>query len=136
MAKRLAIETIDRILKDIMNNSQPFGRKLMAFGGDFRQVLPVVPKPLRQKNVSASLIKSYLWSKMEVLKLTTNMRVRTYQYFGEFILRVGNREELETKEDNIRIPEEMVVKYENENSCEEVLIDAVYSSLEKIARLA
>uniref|UniRef100_A0A2C9UQ53 ATP-dependent DNA helicase n=1 Tax=Manihot esculenta TaxID=3983 RepID=A0A2C9UQ53_MANES len=49
---------------------------------------------------------------------------------------VGNGEELEIKEGNIRIPEEMVAKYENENSCEEALIDAVYPSLEENARLA
>ncbi|KAG8641023.1 hypothetical protein MANES_13G095601v8 [Manihot esculenta] len=107
MEKRLAIETVDRSLRYIMNNSQPFGGKIMLFGEDFRQVLLVVSTALRQENVSA-----------------------------KFILRVGNGEELEIKEGNIRIPEEMVAKYENENSCEEALIDAVYPSLEENARLA
>lgn len=91
----------------------------------------MVPKVLRQESVSASLVKSYLWSKMKVLKLTTNIRTRTYPYFGEFILKVGNGEDLEIKTSNIRIPEEMIMKYENENNCEEVLIDAIYLSLEE-----
>ncbi|KAG8655613.1 hypothetical protein MANES_04G058328v8 [Manihot esculenta] len=100
MAKRLTIEIVDRCLRDIMDTSQPFEGK----------VLPVVPKVLRQESVSASLVKSYLWSKMKVLKLTTNIRTRTDPYFGEFILKVGNGEELEIKMSNIRIPEEMIMK--------------------------
>ena len=36
MAKRFAIETVDRSLKDIMNSSEPFGGKVVVFGGDFR----------------------------------------------------------------------------------------------------
>ena len=42
MTKRQAAETVDRTLQDIMGCNQPFGGKVMLFGGDFRQVLPVV----------------------------------------------------------------------------------------------
>jgi hypothetical protein len=42
MTKRQAVETLDRTLQDIMGSNQPFGGKVMLFGGDFRQVLPVV----------------------------------------------------------------------------------------------
>ncbi|XP_028551783.1 uncharacterized protein LOC114579918 [Dendrobium catenatum] len=42
MVKRTAIESLDRTLRDIMNNSKYFGGKIIVFGGDFRQVLPVV----------------------------------------------------------------------------------------------
>ena len=38
MAKRWAIEILYRTLQDIMNNQEPFGRKVIVFGGDFRQV--------------------------------------------------------------------------------------------------
>lgn len=138
MAKRLAIKTVDRSLRDI--NKPKASRQENIISSRIihyiRQVLPVVPKASRQENISSSLVKSYLWSKMEVLKLTTNIRARTYQYFGEFILRVGNGKELVIKEGNIRIPKEMVVKYENENNYEEALIDAIYQSLEANARLA
>ncbi|KAI8559074.1 hypothetical protein RHMOL_Rhmol04G0146700 [Rhododendron molle] len=44
MAKRWAIEALDRSLKDIMSNNSLFGGKVIVFGGDFRQVLPVVPR--------------------------------------------------------------------------------------------
>lgn len=43
MTRREAVETLDRSLQDIMESSELFGGKVMVFGGDFRQVLPVVP---------------------------------------------------------------------------------------------
>ena len=43
MATRWAIETINMTLKDIMDSPLLFGGKVIVFGGDFCQVLPVVP---------------------------------------------------------------------------------------------
>jgi hypothetical protein len=43
MIKRQSVETLDRSLEDIMGCELPFGGKVMVFGGDFRQVLPIVP---------------------------------------------------------------------------------------------
>lgn len=42
MAKRQAVEAVDRTMQDITGVSFPFGGKIMVLGGDFRQVLPVV----------------------------------------------------------------------------------------------
>ena len=47
MAKHQTIETIDRSFRDIMDIDKPFGGKFMVFGGDFWQVLPLVPKSTR-----------------------------------------------------------------------------------------
>ncbi|XP_016173825.1 uncharacterized protein LOC107616376 [Arachis ipaensis] len=50
MANKLAFEALDRTLRDIMisvsdrNKDLPFGGKVVVLGGDFRQVLPVIPK--------------------------------------------------------------------------------------------
>ncbi|XP_048447298.1 ATP-dependent DNA helicase pif1-like [Pyrus x bretschneideri] len=44
MAHRFAFEALDRTFKDIMGVDLPYGGKVIIFGGDFRQVLPVVPK--------------------------------------------------------------------------------------------
>jgi hypothetical protein len=43
MTKRQSVETLDRSLQDIIGCELPFGGKVMVFGGNFRQVLPVVP---------------------------------------------------------------------------------------------
>jgi hypothetical protein len=43
MIKRQFVEMLDRSLQDIMGCELPFSGKVMVFGGDFRQVLPVVP---------------------------------------------------------------------------------------------
>ena len=47
MTKRQCVETLDRSLQDIMECGLPFGGKVMVFGGDFRQVLPVVTRGTR-----------------------------------------------------------------------------------------
>jgi hypothetical protein len=40
--KRQSFEMLDRSLQDIMGCELPLGGKVMLFGGDFRQVLPIV----------------------------------------------------------------------------------------------
>jgi hypothetical protein len=43
MMKRQGVEALDYNLRDIMDRPNlPFGGKTIVFGGDFRQVLPVV----------------------------------------------------------------------------------------------
>ena len=47
----------------------------MLLGGDFRQVLPVVPKKGREDIVGSSIIKSSLWDNCTVFDLVENMRI-------------------------------------------------------------
>ncbi|XP_022024205.1 uncharacterized protein LOC110924512 [Helianthus annuus] len=81
MVYKHAFEALDRTMNDIFNfdtsrNSEiSFGGKAIVFGGDFRQVLPVVRNGGRQETVNASLSSSYLWSKCKVLTLSRNMRL-------------------------------------------------------------
>lgn len=43
MSPKLTAHAIDKYLRDIMNKpNTPMGGKICLFGGDFRQVLPVV----------------------------------------------------------------------------------------------
>jgi ATP-dependent DNA helicase PIF1 len=65
MTKRHAVETLDRSLQDIMGCSLPFGGKVIVFGGDFRQVLPVVTRGTRTQIINSTLQRSYLWKKKE-----------------------------------------------------------------------
>ena len=48
MTKRQSVEALDSSLCDIIDRPElPFGGKTVVFGGDFRQVLPVVRRGLR-----------------------------------------------------------------------------------------
>ncbi|XP_071712818.1 uncharacterized protein [Rutidosis leptorrhynchoides] len=81
MVKRICVETMDCSFRDICrtinpdNIDKPFGGKVVVFGGDFRQVLPVITQGKREDIVNASLNSSYIWDHVTVLKLTINMRL-------------------------------------------------------------
>ena len=66
---RQVVETLDRSLQDIMGCNQPFGGKVMVFGGNFRQVLPVVPRGTRAQITDAMLQRSYIWEKVHKVQL-------------------------------------------------------------------
>jgi ATP-dependent DNA helicase PIF1 len=77
----------------------PFGGKVVVLGGDFRQILPVIPKGTRYEIVQSTRNSSHLWQHCEVLTLTTNMRllsgctdsdVEEQRRFSEWILGIGD----------------------------------------------
>ncbi|XP_074327998.1 uncharacterized protein LOC141665910 [Apium graveolens] len=53
---------------------KPFGGITIVFGGDFRQILPVIPKASRVEVVCATLNKSKILDSCEVFLLKQNMR--------------------------------------------------------------
>lgn len=77
MMSRHCFESLDRSLSDIIKTGygKPFGGKVVVFGGDFRQVLPVINGGSRAQIVMESLNASYLWEHCKFLKLTKNMRL-------------------------------------------------------------
>ncbi|XP_071698421.1 uncharacterized protein [Rutidosis leptorrhynchoides] len=78
MMHRHCFEAFDRIMRDIIrspNRHKPFGGKVVVFGGDFRQILPVIQRGQRPETVDASLHSSRLWHHCKVLRLTKNMRL-------------------------------------------------------------
>ncbi|XP_019196183.1 PREDICTED: uncharacterized protein LOC109190188 [Ipomoea nil] len=56
---------------------QTFGVKIVVLGGDFCQILPVVPKGTREDIVAATINASYLWDNCKVLRLTKNLRLKS-----------------------------------------------------------
>jgi len=42
MMNKFAFEAVDKTFQDLMDNTKPFGGKVIVLGGDFRQILPVV----------------------------------------------------------------------------------------------
>lgn len=75
MQHRFCIEAVDRTLRDICSNDKPFGGITVVLGGDFRQILPVIPKGVREQIVAASLKRSLLWKHVQVISLVQNMRL-------------------------------------------------------------
>jgi len=67
MMNKHCFEVVDHSLIDILivnNNGRldiPFGGKIVVLGGDFRQILHVVPKGTKQDVVHASINSSRLW---------------------------------------------------------------------------
>ncbi|XP_060210795.1 uncharacterized protein LOC132637774 [Lycium barbarum] len=58
MANKRMVELFDLLLKDLMDTDILFGGKVVVFGGDFRQTLPVVRNGKREDFVKESLLYS------------------------------------------------------------------------------
>ena len=67
MAPREALEAVDVLLRDLTRVDLPFGGKVLVLGGDFRQVLPVMPHCSREDVVSHSLQAHLFWKQGQVL---------------------------------------------------------------------
>ena len=61
MAHKLALEALDRTLKDLRNDSKCFGGTMILLPGDFRQTVPVIPRLTAADEINACLKSSNLW---------------------------------------------------------------------------
>ncbi|XP_071695028.1 uncharacterized protein [Rutidosis leptorrhynchoides] len=126
MVTKMCVEALDRSFRDICHQINPhsmdtlFGVKIVVFGGDFRQILPVIQKGTRQDIVAASLKSSYLWDYVTILKLTVNMRLgglcasstdADTRKFDEWILEIGNGNVGESEDGvfDIEIPQDLLI---------------------------
>ncbi|KAH9064724.1 hypothetical protein Ae201684P_003510 [Aphanomyces euteiches] len=75
MMHKYAVEAVDHMLQDLMDNALPFGGKVVIFSGDFKQMLPVILKGTPGLILEACLKNSYLWSNVAKFHLTVNMRL-------------------------------------------------------------
>jgi ATP-dependent DNA helicase PIF1 len=117
-------EAVNRSLEDIMVVINPTF-KFLPFGGDFRQILPIVPRGIKGDVVATALNRSIIWQHVRVFKLHTNMRVQRLlaqggahaqgdatrqQAFTDYLQRVGEGAERvypSVGEDSILIPHDM-----------------------------
>ena len=128
MTQREALESLDRSLQDIMESSEPFGGKVMVFGGDFWQVLPVVPRGTRAQITDATLLCLYIWEKVIKICLKQNMGAENDKWYSEFLLRIGNGTEETYGNDYVQLPNDIVIEYESEQSID-ILIKHVFPDL-------
>ncbi|KAK9740767.1 hypothetical protein RND81_03G058500 [Saponaria officinalis] len=96
MDHTFAFEALDRTMRDLIGfknseaTSKIFGGKVVLLGGDFRQVLPIIPKGKRQDIVQASIRRSYIWNECKFHILKKSMRVRN-KMFNEWLFAMGKR---------------------------------------------
>jgi len=89
MAPALALCAVNRLLKEIMQSDKPFGGKMLLLGGDFRQILPVVPHGDWSAIVEASIKFNQIWSYFKVRKLHSNVRSLD-QHFSDWLIKLGD----------------------------------------------
>ena len=111
-----------------MDSKESFGGKVICFGGDPRQTLPVVRRGGRAQIVRACIQMSPIYSSMKAHKLTQNMRTDPEEVdFSDYTLKIGNGEEEvinEIGENTIQIPKAYLVASVND------LIDSTFPELE------
>ncbi|GAA0139220.1 hypothetical protein LIER_35049 [Lithospermum erythrorhizon] len=129
MTNKLVVEALDKLLQDLCENKTPFGGKLIVFGGNFRQVLPVVRGGGRREQVQTSLVSSYLWPYFTKVKLTENMRARDDPGFIDYLLRTRNGEEPTNSKGQVKLPDPMIIPYTNLEDSFEALISYVYPDM-------
>lgn len=146
MQHRYAFECLDRSLRDIMKfvnvsrSLMPFGGITVLLGGDFRQILPVIPLGDRSEILQACITRSRLWFICQVFLLTKNMRInKGYSQsevdesnsFAQWVLDIGDGKVIsppldtsELVEDEIIIPAQFC-DLTNVNSVDN-MIDSTY----------
>ncbi|XP_028801371.1 uncharacterized protein LOC114756589 [Neltuma alba] len=103
-------------------------------GGDFRQILPVIPRGTRADIVNACINSSYLWEYCTIFHLTKNMRLSSsssndscdrIQKFSQWLLDIGEGKVGMSHDGvaEIEIPSELLV-----DSCEEPICAIVSST--------
>ena len=128
MGNRKVYESIDRTFRELLENDQPYGGKVMLHSGDWKQILPVVQNGGRSETVQASFKASHLWEAVQLLHLEENMRIKNAgdddKAFAQYLLDIGNgliETHPDIGQDMIKIPEIMMSKSENlKQLCQEV----------------
>ncbi|XP_019150297.1 PREDICTED: uncharacterized protein LOC109147104 [Ipomoea nil] len=147
MMHKFCFEALDRTMRDLLRSTNPrscemtFGGKTVVLGGDFRQILPVIPKGTRQDIVGSSINSSYLWRSCKVFRLTKNLRLRSVksrleangiEEFANWIADIGDRKIGNTMDGDaeITIPDKFLLK------CDDDTISTIVDSIFPLFRSA
>ncbi|RAL39863.1 hypothetical protein DM860_013064 [Cuscuta australis] len=125
-----------------MSEQQTFGGKTIVFGGDFRQILPVIPKGRRQDIVNSTINSSYIWEDCTVLHLTKNMRLQSmihdsgYDQIFEFSKWIesigdGNAGDEQDGYAEVIIPDDMLLSSSEDPIA--TIVNSTYPDFQKIA---
>ncbi|KAB2611981.1 hypothetical protein D8674_020013 [Pyrus ussuriensis x Pyrus communis] len=148
MNHKYCFEALDKSFLDILSNSQafdknvPFGGKTLLLGGDFRQILHVIPEGTKEGIINASLNGSYLWPYLKKFHLKENMRLsknglsieekNKISSFANWILQIGDGQINEANNVNssidkdtslIQIPQDLII------DCSTNAIHSIFSAI-------
>jgi hypothetical protein len=91
MIPTFALHAIDKCLQDITGINNVFGGKVVLLGGDFRQVLPILPRGTPQATIEICIKYSPLWQHFRKHRLSQNIRVaHDHREFATWLLHLGN----------------------------------------------
>ncbi|CAH9124528.1 unnamed protein product [Cuscuta epithymum] len=147
MVHKHCFEALDKSMRDILHltnpvsYTKPFGGKTVVLGGDFRQILPVIPKGSRHDIVRATINSSYLWKQCAVLRLTKNMRLEStkdpneyeeIRKFATWIAGIGDGMIGEQVHGcaTIEIPNDILLKYDGDPIA--AIVNSTYPDFSKI----
>ncbi|XP_023752982.1 uncharacterized protein LOC111901356 [Lactuca sativa] len=135
-------KAVDRTHRDVILSSdknKPFGGKTIVFGGDFRQIIPVIQRENHSYIVQASLHSSRLWRECTILCLNVNTRLlvgfpnnnfKETKSFVEWILKIseGTIGGPNDGEVEIEFPEDVIVP----STCDHIhsIVSTIYSSFQ------
>lgn len=135
MHNKFGYEAVQRTLQDLTGKGE-FGKKVVLFSGDFRQILPVIPKGSRSAIVSSSLNRCSFWNRVQKFKFTRNMRLHSTSLdsnqekkcleYSQWLLDIGNG-----LLSNVQIPKDYLI----DGSINE-LIDCIYPNMDNIDNCA
>ncbi|XP_071940129.1 uncharacterized protein [Coffea arabica] len=134
MAIRETIEAFDDLLRDIMECNLPFGGKVVVFGGDFGQTLPVIEHSTKEVLLQSCFLNSPLWPQLHKLKLSENMRAILDPQFSEFLLSVGEGKEPVDLNGEITLSTDLVIPYNDKEESLNRLISCVFPDLPLYSR--
>lgn len=75
MMNKHVSEAVDTNFRDLLRLDVPFGGKVLVFGGDFRQALPVIPRASALQIVAACINWASFWRHVKLMRPTQDMRV-------------------------------------------------------------
>lgn len=115
-----------------MDTNILFGGKVIVFGGDFRQTLPVIRAGKKEDFISESLLFSHIWSQLQKLPLSINMWAKTDPAFCNYLMRIGNGTEKENADQKIEIPQSIIISFTTEKESLDNLFNVTYPNMQKL----
>ena len=84
-------QSLQKICND--KDKRAFGGKFVIFGGDFRQILPVVPRGSHANVVHSCIKRNPRWPRVRIFTLSKNMRADNQaKEFATYLLKFGKGE--------------------------------------------